>query len=156
MKKVKSILRICLPPAIPFIFVVGLCLLVLVSIANSPPTIIDGRVDNAPYYAAGCLLYLSPLFLVLGVILNLCDTVIERRLVSHSWLSAPLTVSICALFGLVLAFSKVGIPSFPGVILLFGLSSVLVFPISITRKLMTGRRSEQPPADDRLKPAPEE
>jgi hypothetical protein len=120
----------------PFILLVGFCLWGLNDIAHSPPSYIDATIDNAPLHALYCFLVLSPVVLILGIMLNLCDIKIERTLPRYSWVSTPLTMLVCALPFLALSWLRNGLMSAADSLILLAICAFLVVPASLLRKVM--------------------
>ena len=129
--------RYFVPPLIPFLILVGIC--VWVQVAPAPGG--EGDPDGAPYRAANVLLLLSPIYLVLCFFLNGIDGCFdaeESRLRQWMW-SLLLAAMLVSAGSCCLLIVSEGPGESAGDLRFVGLSVALtLLPMSLARRLLGG------------------
>lgn len=75
---IPTLKRFMIPPMIPLLLLIALCICTFIDESKGPPRIINGHADNAPRRAALIIIMVSPLTYIIFCVLNLIDTLTDH------------------------------------------------------------------------------
>jgi len=132
--------KLLLPPLLPVVLLLLLCLWTFLSEATGEVRFIDGRPDNAPVRAAAIFAMISPAIFVVFAFFNLIDATLDRR-GAKAWLG---TSGLVCAFGLFLSFGiyEPKVDPSPAFAIAggFGVSMLVILPMSIVRRCVIRNR----------------
>ena len=121
----------------PVLLLVGLCVWVLIHETSGPPRIFDGKPDNAPTRAAVLLIFISPLFYLGSLILNIIDASFDRFRSLGPWVASICLWAVITLLSIRLFYDP-NVHSSPMVGLAPAMitSAAALIPMSLLRRLI--------------------